>query len=67
MYMNAWGLWYRHTCQMCDDLNQMKSLSLYQARETYFPYVSPPITDNIMNEFGCTNTYYNMNNFCKML
>lgn len=36
------GLWYRHACHMADDLNQMKTLSIYQAHQTCFPFISPP-------------------------
>lgn len=31
------GLWYGHVCHMADDLNQMKTLSIYQAHQTCFP------------------------------
>lgn len=65
-YMNIWRLWYRRICHVWWSQPNEKPFPLPDTWNL-LPHASPPITDNIMNEFGCTDTYYNMNIFCKML
>ena len=55
---------YRHTCHMSHDLNDTKTLFNYQAHQTLFPCISPPIYRQ-SNEWIWTDTYNNMNSSAK--
>lgn len=50
------GLWYWHACDMADDLNQIRTLSTYQAHQTGFCYISPP-SSRKPNQWDWLNWY----------